>query len=174
MNSNITYNDIIRALECCIPQYEENQCNKCPIGRGTVDSKWCDTILMENALDLINRQKAEKEKLEYILMGVMHSVDKWLEGDELKHDETNRAVIMREKTLQIVEKQQADIERLNKEVDRLSQCVLYHDGQVVDAVKDFGELAIKTICEKVCAPTPTESYIVEKCNETIDNLIKEI
>ena len=47
--------------------------------------------------------KSEVDKLEYTLMGVMHSVDKWLEGDELKQDEVNRAATMREKTLQIIE-----------------------------------------------------------------------
>lgn len=47
--------------------------------------------------------KSEVDNLEYTLLGVMHSVDKWLEGDELKQHEVNRAAIMREKTLQIVE-----------------------------------------------------------------------
>lgn len=31
----------------------------------------------------------------------------------------------------------AEVERLNKEVDRLSQVVLYHDGQISDAQKDM-------------------------------------
>ena len=82
-----------------------------------VDSSYCNNVprvLIKNTLAYINNLQTEKEKLEYILMGVMHSVDKWLEGDELNHDETNRAVIMREKTLQIVEKQKAEIERLSK------------------------------------------------------------
>lgn len=37
----------------------------------------------------------------------------------------------------------AENERLNKEVDRLSQCVMYHDGHIVDAkseaYKEFAE-----------------------------------
>ena len=44
----------------------------------------------------------------------MWSVDKWLDGDELKQDEVNRAITMREKTLQITEKQSAEIESLQK------------------------------------------------------------
>ena len=43
----------------------------------------------------------------------------------------------------------------------------------VEAVKEFADLAIKTICEKVNAPIPSESYIVEKCIEIIDDLVKE-
>lgn len=33
----------------------------------------------------------------------------------------------------------AEIDGLNKEVDRLSQIVLCHDGDVADAVKEFAE-----------------------------------
>jgi hypothetical protein len=39
--------------------------------------------------------------------------------------------------LALINRQKAEIERLNKEVDRLSQCVLYHDGIVSDLEKDL-------------------------------------
>ena len=60
----------------------------------------------------IDEQQAEIDDLFYKLTGVMCSVDKWLEGDELKQDEVNRAATMREKTLRITEKQQEEIEKL--------------------------------------------------------------
>ena len=41
--------------------------------------------------------------------------------------------------LDLISRQKAEIDRLNKEVDRLSQCVLYHDGQIADAIKDFAD-----------------------------------
>ena len=84
----------------------------------------CINLYCNNALDLINRQKAEIERLEYVLMAVMHSVDKWLEGDELKQDEANRACTMREKTLQIIEKQQSEIESLK---NAYKQCAWERD-----------------------------------------------
>lgn len=53
--------------------------------------------------------------LEYTIIGIMHAVDKWLDGPELEQDEVNRAATMREKTLQIVEKlQRADTGRLQE------------------------------------------------------------
>lgn len=55
--------------------------------------------------------KSEVDNLEYTLMGVMHSVDKWLEGDELKQDEVSRAITMREKTLRIIENLKAEVVR---------------------------------------------------------------
>ena len=42
-------------------------------------------------------------------------------------------------SLDLINRQKAEIERLNKEVDRLSQCVLYHEGQIIDAIKEFAE-----------------------------------
>lgn len=57
------------------------------------------------------------DKLDYKLIGVMHSVDKWLEGAELDQDEVNRAATMREKTLRLLEAAHAEIQRLKKELD---------------------------------------------------------
>lgn len=53
--------------------------------------------------------RAEYNELLYKLEGVMHSVDKWLDGEELNQDEVNRAATMREKTLRIVEGYQMQI-----------------------------------------------------------------
>lgn len=114
----MTDNEIIKALECCIT----NDCAKCKAYDETygeiVD---CLHTICRNALDLINRQKTE-------------------------------------------------IERLETEKDNLIRT--YAECQA-EAVKEFVDLAIKTICEKVNAPSPSESYIVEKCIEVIDNLLKE-
>lgn len=43
-----------------------------------------------------------------------------------------------------------------------------------EALKEFVDLSIRRICEEVSAPTSSESYIVEKCNQTIYNLMKEM
>lgn len=59
----------------------------------------------------IEALQTELRNAEYTLLGVMHSVDKWLDGKELQQDEVNRAVTMREKTLRIVEKLEAELEQ---------------------------------------------------------------
>lgn len=46
--------------------------------------------------------------LAYKLVGVMHFVDKWLKGEELKQDEVNRAATMREKVLRLIENLEAE------------------------------------------------------------------
>lgn len=57
----MTDNEIIKALECC----SKSHCgvDKCPLNKNTASTKDCITQLSINALDLINRQKAEIEKL---------------------------------------------------------------------------------------------------------------
>jgi len=75
----------------------------------------CDvTKIIKEEQDRIEKQL--EENLEYTLIGVMHFVDKWLEGDELTHHEVKRALIMREKVLQIIEEQQEEINKLKTEI----------------------------------------------------------
>ena len=56
----MTDNEIIKALECCIGGYGVRNCDDCSM-HGKVG---CIEALPEFALDLINRQKAEIERLE--------------------------------------------------------------------------------------------------------------
>lgn len=122
----LTDAEVKRALKCCIAKEncEEISCEKCPLERCSD----CKEVLFQKVLDLTNRQKEEKEHLEYVLMAVMHSVDKWLEGDELKQDEANRACTMREKTLKITEKLQKKIDGLNAENLKLREQIKKGDN----------------------------------------------
>lgn len=58
-------------------------------------------------------------------------------------------------------------------VKRMNDCAKMKTAKS-DAIKEFAELIIKDICEQVNAPTPSESYIVEKCNQVIVNRLKEM
>lgn len=110
------------------------------------------------ALDLINRQQEQLE-----------------------------AAIAGQETLQkaLAEKDR-NIEHLNKEVDRLSQCVLYHDGHIEDAKSE----AIREFAERLKEALPMECRTVVEGNDmegitdtgfqkddtmtTIDNLVKKM
>ena len=56
-----TDEQIIKALECCSQPYCNN--NNCPLNEHTINTKDCITKLSTNSLDLINRQRAEIERL---------------------------------------------------------------------------------------------------------------
>ena len=53
----MTDNEIIKAWECCKAEYN---CTICPL----LNDSYCDITLATHSLDLINRQKAEIERLE--------------------------------------------------------------------------------------------------------------
>ena len=113
--------------------------------------------VVREALDIINHQQKKNDDLLYKLTGVMHSVDKWLDGDELKQDEVNRAATMREKTLRLIESARAEaIKEFAEELkEKLELC------DTVVGSDDFGV-------------TIEVGYEMEDVNETIDNLVKEM
>ena len=80
---------------------------------------------------------------------------------------------MAKHALDYINRLKAENERLNKEVDRLSQCVMYHDGQIADAIKEFAERLKKEF-------KPEINYgVVANCaiklfRNTIDYLLKEM
>ena len=65
---------------------------------------------------------------------------------------------------------QAENKRLNKEVDRLSQCVLYHDGQIVDAKTE----AYKECIEKVKTEAENATCVYEPDRPQADNMVYHI
>lgn len=84
--------------------------------------------------------KSEVDRLEYTLLGVMHSVDKWLDGAELEQSEVNRAITMREKTLNIIEGQQNEIRKLEKaRMNSLpSYCQVISEEKAIELGKEYG------------------------------------
>lgn len=88
--------------------------------------------------------KSEVDKLEYTLLGVMHSVDKWLDGDELEQDEVNRAITMREKTLRIIESAKSEVAReIFEEVDSLFDLACHMIGIEILSFPQYTELKKK-------------------------------
>ena len=57
--------------------------------------------------------------------------------------------ILLDNATRIFEEKDAEIERLNKEVDRLSQVVLYHDAFANDAIADARAEAITEFAERL-------------------------
>ena len=131
--------------------------------------------------------KSEVDKLEYTLLGVMHSVDKWLDGEELEQDEVNRAATMREKTLRIVEnaKREASYwmsmymqETSGKlTASALSACEYYElirqlqlKEAKAEAIKEFAEKLEKRLYDKPSIFTQ-QRYIVD---DEINHLVKEM
>ena len=116
----MTDNEIIKALECCTM----NSCSECPIEKFKVlGAGSCISEILTAALNLINRQKAEIERLEKGLMQCK------LEKEMLYH------VGMEIKTVSIKE----FAERLKKErlIDRGYE--ILSEGTIDNLVKEMTE-----------------------------------
>ena len=93
----------------------------------------------EDVEALIRAAKDAADMLEnqaYILLGVMHSVDKWLDGEELEQDEVNRAATMREKVLRIIESHPEPI-HAHIVVNWLGDCRCSYCETLVDCTEPF-------------------------------------
>lgn len=101
MDEYIKREDLISTI-CmgCNEEFSEEPCEPdcCAIRRAIKNIPTADVV-----------PKSEVDNLEYTLCGVMHFVDKWLEGAELEQNEVNRAFLMRAKTLLTIEKLQHEV-----------------------------------------------------------------
>jgi predicted nuclease with TOPRIM domain len=155
----MTDNEIIRALECCSKSSWLNDCEGCPCYDETEDiqTSECQERLMKNALDLINRQKAELDKLA---------------------EEYGELIIEKDELFDIAEKQKAEIERLEKDSKRLKKVQMQLDDAMkmystikAEAVKEFAD-EFKKIAIKDKSPMFRIPYY-QISVETFDNLVKE-
>ena len=144
----LTDTEIKKALEYC--SNPNNTCDKCILFNAKDDSCQCASNLRLQALDLINRLEKKNEAYKYYY----------------------------EECLK-------DLKNANTENEKLKAKPIFVNSKIYDkqmeqknikaeARKEFAELVIKNICEQVNAPTPSESYIVEKCNQVIDETLKEM
>ena len=108
----MTDNEIIKALECCIK--DNCDCGECPAIPVCQHDFDCPKTI---ALELINRQKAEIERLNGNL--------KFVRGT--------------------VERQRVDINNLNKAIDNYEACLKSIEKIKVEAYKEFAENAVKRV-----------------------------
>lgn len=139
---------IVKALKCCnVPS--GIACSECPYHDVGEE---CRTKRNKDAASLIEEISKEHNDLKYILMGVMHFVDKWLDGDELDMDEVNRALRMREKTLEIIEELTAENEELedkvriqHKIINERAEDIIRHDNFIRDLHKQLESCKADTV-----------------------------
>ena len=174
ITDKLTDNEIKKTLERCI----EESCYtaECRIFNETGDGDLCQRVAIKYALDLINRLQAENKDLFYKLEGVMHSVDKWLDGDELKQDEINRAITMREKTLKIAENLQAENERLNEHYNIALQTVGEFKEENSRLLHFNEELAMELDAKKIVTEAEivrnAKSEAYKECIEKVKKLME--
>ena len=150
----MTDNEIIKALECCSIDNHIGVCKECPFADVCDED---DQALQKHALDLINRQRAEIERLE------------------------------KENTVfgEIIKKQDDEIYALRKDLlkrenleESFSKSVKQFDKRLEKTVKLERAEAIKEFAEKLkhfIIPQKADGYTREiVLKSDIDNLVKEM
>lgn len=150
---------VIKALECC-SEIDREFCDNCTF-RNEED---CVVALAKNALDLINRQKAEIERLREIrdlcnttILEKSELIEKLKISDASKEECTIR--------------QHGEIKELKSEIERLNfnlKAVLDERADHSEAVKEFAERLRGVILEI------DDTYIERIVEDGIDNLVKEM
>lgn len=143
----MTDNDIIKALECCSSTYN---CNTCEY-----HNRHCNgdlNVPLKDALDLINRQKAEIERLKDILYDAegVNLVNYWHQQCEIAEN-GNRNFEEENKNLK------AEIERLTEENKKVSAYIGNGWGYVsfLEFVKNQRAEAVKEFAEKLIGSATT-------------------
>lgn len=150
-----TPEEIKKGLEVCSTGAG---CIQCPYDKPNL----CHGIENKaDALAYIQQLEERDSKLEYTLLGVMHSVDKWLDVEPYDFDKDDgtvaatRASNAREIALKAIEKAQADLTQVERERDAAVQTV---HGLCLHCKNDGSEK-----CRK-CLFWPSRVYFVS--NET--------
>ena len=129
--SKMTDEQIKKALECCTKPYCNN--NKCPLHQNTVNTKDCITQLSTNALDLINRQQAEIEKLNVELVGMRGACNSY----KMHYDNAKAEI----------EVLKVDAKRVDKDLEELDRPLTEIRAE---AIKEFAErLKENTVIVKI-------------------------
>ena len=144
----MTDKEIIKGLECCIGYHE---CSKCPYNSGAAGTSECMSECTRDALDLINRQKAEIESL-------IGNVKKCF----IRNKTPSRYFkVLSDQPILIYPYNEASIEIIpSKETIR------------AEAIKDFAERLKETLI--INNEENTEIFDYDYTLETIDNLVKEM
>lgn len=137
----MTDNDVIKALECCGKSDECDGAN-CPYYNVPYsDKKTCEGMVMYDALDLINRQKAEIERLEE---EHNKNFEKWKILDE-RTKERYKELYQEAKAIVRAEAIKEFAERLKRQVITVPLCQYEEYGykavhyEIDDLVKEMTE-----------------------------------
>jgi DNA repair exonuclease SbcCD ATPase subunit len=164
--------EIIKALEYCKNQGFVSKCCECRYK----NSSGCVELLITDALDLINRQKAEIERLNTALDMAMKFHSEAADERDSANAEIERLETEYES---VYEQARADI--LGNMADGGTSCHWCIEQHKAEAIKEFAE-RLKAECrqDRYAIQTSTKFGVVDKQylrvvdESDIDNLVKEM
>lgn len=149
----MTDNETIKALKCCIESNTVLACEGCPLcnTRQCIGNPktYVSNFIVEQGIDLINRQKAELEKKDV-------EIDILIRKKETLKDEVSEL--------------RAEVERLQKANESFSCLGMLYSEIKSEARKEFAE-RLKLMAEKISIAGIEYQVIT---TESLDNLLAEM
>lgn len=176
----MTDKEIIKAMECL--EGCDLNCRDCPYSQGSF-YPICQRRVAKDALNLINRQQEQLEAAANGQETLQKDLDKEIKRREVQ---TERLREEREQKYEQIDlicglrnelaEKDKELIRLNKEVDRLSQYVLYNEEYINDHYWDFCSIAgcerVSNDCWKTC-PYSRYSKVKSKIIKEFAERLKE-
>ncbi len=146
MENKFTDNEIVKALECCCKSNTNDYyCEDCPYEH----IELCAAVVSKDALDFINRQKTENERLNVELVGMRGACESY----KIHYDNAR-----------------AEIEKLKEQLDgeTVKNMRLGHEVERLNAVSEICGDCHKQYAEKI------ERAKSEARKELADNIINSV
>ncbi len=163
----MTDNEIIKALECCFSD-KFGKCEECPLRKHLDEVFSCMRLKQKLALDLINRQKAEKEAL----IAGQETLQKYIADQKAEID---RLEVELKAMRGAANSYKAEISRLTVLAElgnmRANDYRAMRDKcktAKAEGIKEFAERFKKRIAWRYTA------LLCKQLNEIMDNLVKEM
>lgn len=126
----MTYEQIVKALECCASSYDGDACDGCPFNDNTCDED--SNALSKYALELIKQQKADikdliKQRDEQLRINrqVVRRNGKHVDERNRLKSKLEKEVDLNRELFEKMAKDEAEIERLTKENKKLKHEMSY-------------------------------------------------
>ncbi len=162
LSNSLSDSEIKKALECCNTKLEDYQCPHCPLLH-----KGCKKALIQNALDLINRQKAEVENIQRKIAGEINIL--LAERDVAKNEVDSLSVMIIELQNQL-KTEKAEIERLQEKSREDDKLLNDRVQEAVNAVSKANQKYVDSLEKRI----EDYKHLDVILNTAIDKLAKDL
>ena len=154
----MTDNEIIKALECCA---NNGDCKECAINPHKGNYGYCTSLAIKQALDLINRQKAEIERKEKELV----AFSKWNKDYEAEIYELRKSLLSKENLEESFSKSVKQFDKKLAKTVKLERA---------EAVKEFAERLKDYYTKKKIYDRPNAHTLIGFLFSLIDDIAEEM
>ena len=163
-DKKFTDDEIIKALEVCV---RNDSCKECPINPNHGNYGYCTNLALTYALYLINRQKAEIEKLEKLDELAERSIEA---STAVINDLRSEVALLNDANTNLQDLYQAEKSKVLKKQEKLIMAYRKLQTAKSEAIKEFAE-RLKSDVGRIPQHQFTRSQVEWSINTITDKII---